>query len=196
MSDASDEELPRAAFEPGNYSDSSDDDDDYSDDGGKSKGSKSKKANSAGESGKGAAQGADAASGRKKQTAIPLTEELETPWFAPKIDPALMEEVLLVTQNLGVFVDLEDGSKLFVKGENSTMWLTDLQKALSREDNDSRLVSTQLHKLNVPHDKLFPFLLESLDDPRAIVIMFKILLKLTKVRSFHYFELTVANHKP
>lgn len=187
MSD-SEEELPREAYDHGSHSGSSDDDDEYSDDGKKSSGSKSKKASSAAESGKGAAQGAGNASGRQKQTAIPLTEELESPWLAPKIDPALMEEVLLVTQNLGVFVDLEDGSKLFVKGENSTMWLTDLQKALSREDNDSRLVSTQLHKLNVPHDKLFPFLLESLDDPRAIVIMFKILLKLTKVRPATYWN--------
>jgi hypothetical protein len=179
MSDASDDELPSAAFDHGSGSDSDDDGDYGSDDERPKVGKRSK----AGKGANGAKPGGAAAgleTGRKL-AAIPLTEELEGPWLAPSIGPALMEEVLLVSQNLGLFVDLVGGAKLFVKGENSSIWLTDLQKALSREDNDSRLVSAQLHKLNVPHDKLFPFLLESLDNERIIVTMFKILLKLTKV---------------
>jgi hypothetical protein len=180
MSDATDDELPSAAFDQGGSSSDSDEDGDYGPDDEHPKVGKRSKA---GKGAKGAKPGGAAAgleTGRKL-AAIPLTEELEEPWLAPSIGPALMEEVLLVSQNLGLFVDLVGGAKLFVKGENSSIWLTDLQKALSREDNDSRLVSAQLHKLNVPHDKLFPFLLESLDNERIIVTMFKILLKLTKV---------------
>ena len=98
----------------------------------------------------------------------------------PLIEKAMMEELLLITQNMGTVDD--DGE--IVRSETCNNWLADLQKALTRDDADNRQIANTLCTWNIVQKKLVPLLKSSKDDSTLVATTLKIFFMLTKVLFF------------
>jgi hypothetical protein len=110
------------------------------------------------------------------------------------MDKLMLEEMLLVVQNLGTY----DVAGEFIRGEDCVQWLGDLQKSLSRDENDLRHVANILGTWQVLPKKLIPLMKSCKDDDALIRTMLKIFFMLTKVvknrRYIFYFEEMLETH--
>ncbi|CAM9181854.1 unnamed protein product [Hapterophycus canaliculatus] len=105
------------------------------------------------------------------------------------VDKHMLKELLLVCSALGSVETSEpgdgDGEKLvgqhqrFVRGENCLEWLQDLQRALRRDDDNTREICIILSSWRVVQHKLVPLILECRDDAVLVNTLFKIYVMLT-----------------
>ncbi|CAB1099608.1 unnamed protein product [Ectocarpus sp. CCAP 1310/34] len=100
----------------------------------------------------------------------------------------MLKELLLVCSALGSAETSEHGGgdgepavqqQRFVRGENCLEWLQDLQRALRRDDENTREICITLSSWRVVQHKLVPLLLECRDDAVLVNTLFKIYVMLT-----------------
>eukprot|EP00903_Cladosiphon_okamuranus_P017376 g16007.t1 len=103
------------------------------------------------------------------------------------LDKHMLKELLLVCSALGSVETTQhgdaDGEKpgqqRFVRGENCLEWLQDLQRALRRDDENTREICITLSSWRVVQHKLVPLILECRDDAVLVNTLLKIYVMLT-----------------
>ncbi|CAK4687594.1 unnamed protein product [Aphanomyces euteiches] len=80
------------------------------------------------------------------------------------LDPAMMNELLLVCSNLGVLTENEAGETVFTRGEDCEEWVHDLQRAIRRDHATYRLVGKTLGRWKILQKKLLPLLMNHQND--------------------------------
>ncbi|KAF0689490.1 Aste57867_19047 [Aphanomyces stellatus] len=95
------------------------------------------------------------------------------------LDPAMMNELLLVCSNLGVLTETEDGSTIFTRGEDCEEWVHDLQRAIRRDHATYRLVGKTLGRWKILQKKLLPLLINHQNDWSLVFSILKVLVMLT-----------------
>ncbi|CAN0583911.1 unnamed protein product, partial [Ectocarpus sp. 12 AP-2014] len=89
------------------------------------------------------------------------------------LEKHMLKELLLVCSALGSSEASEHGGgdgepavqqQRFVRGENCLEWLQDLQRALRRDDENTREICITLSSWRVVQHKLVPLILECRDD--------------------------------
>ncbi|CAM9634093.1 unnamed protein product [Ectocarpus sp. 13 AM-2016] len=104
------------------------------------------------------------------------------------LEKHMLKELLLVCSALGSSEASEHGGgdgepavqqQRFVRGENCLEWLQDLQRALRRDDENTREICITLSSWRVVQHKLVPLILECRDDAVLVNTLFKIYVMLT-----------------
>jgi timeless len=81
------------------------------------------------------------------------------------LDKAMMNELLLVCSNLGMFrVEHEGEEPVFMRGEDCEDWIHDLQRAIRRDHAKQKLVAKQLGKWKILQKKLLPLVVNHQHD--------------------------------
>ena len=86
-----------------------------------------------------------------------------------EMEKGMLDELLLISENIGVreaeSASADDAARAaFVRGEDALQWAQDLQRALRRDDPDTRAVRRQFGRLRVFEQKLLPLFISSRDD--------------------------------
>ncbi|RLN50530.1 hypothetical protein BBJ29_008344 [Phytophthora kernoviae] len=98
----------------------------------------------------------------------------------PKLDAAMMNELLLVCSNLGMLrVQNEGEAPVLMRGEDCEEWIHDLQRAIRRDHAKHRLVAKQLGKWKILQKKLLPLLVNHQHDWSLVFSILKVLVMLT-----------------
>eukprot|EP00752_Nemacystus_decipiens_P001460 g1436.t1 len=103
------------------------------------------------------------------------------------LDKHMLKELLLVCSALGSVETTEHGGvdgerpgqQRFVRGEYCLQWLQDLQRALRRDDENTREICITLSSWRVVQHKLVPLILECRDDAVLVNTLLKIYVMLT-----------------
>ncbi|KDO34873.1 hypothetical protein SPRG_00933 [Saprolegnia parasitica CBS 223.65] len=95
------------------------------------------------------------------------------------LDPAMLNELLLVCSNLGVLTETDDGDSNFTRGEDCEEWIHDLQRAIRRDHAIHRLVSKTLGRWQILQKKLIPLLINHQNDWSLVFSILKVLVMLT-----------------
>ncbi|CAK4677111.1 hypothetical protein LEN26_005896 [Aphanomyces euteiches] len=95
------------------------------------------------------------------------------------LDPAMMNELLLVCSNLGVLTENEAGETVFTRGEDCEEWVHDLQRAIRRDHATYRLVGKTLGRWKILQKKLLPLLMNHQNDWSLVFSILKVLVMLT-----------------
>ncbi|CAM9262579.1 unnamed protein product [Choristocarpus tenellus] len=96
------------------------------------------------------------------------------------LEKHMLKELLLVCSALGSMESEDDGAKeRFVRGENCLEWLQDLQRALRRDDDQTRDILITLASWKVLQMKLIPLILECRDDADLVKTLLKLYVMLT-----------------
>jgi timeless len=88
------------------------------------------------------------------------------------LDPAMLNELLLICSNLGVMTETETGEKIFTRGEDCEEWVHDLQRAIRRDHAVYRLIAKTLGRWQILQKKLLPLLINHQRDWYAHIYLY------------------------
>ncbi|KAG6610503.1 DNA topoisomerase I-interacting protein [Phytophthora cinnamomi] len=98
----------------------------------------------------------------------------------PRLDAAMMNELLLVCSNLGMLRVAAPGeAPVLMRGEDCEQWIHDLQRAVRRDHAKHKLVAKQLGQWKILQKKLLPLLVNHQHDWALVFSILKVLVMLT-----------------